>query len=83
LIEPTPVGSINPVNPVYVNSVEQIHAVDRIAIGDSNQPRSALGAHPCPGADVRAVVIAAILTRNLPLTMAVGILAIRLIRQAT
>ncbi len=36
-------GSINPVNPVYINSVEQIHAVDRIAVGDSNQPRSALG----------------------------------------
>ena len=25
-----------------LNSVEQIHAVDRIAVGDSNQPRSAL-----------------------------------------
>ncbi len=36
------VGSINPVNPVYLHSVEQIHAVDRIAVGDSNQPRSAL-----------------------------------------
>ncbi len=37
------VGSIDTVNPVYINSVEQIHAVDRIAGGDSNQPRSALG----------------------------------------
>ncbi len=32
------VGSINPVNPVYVNSVEQIHAVDRIAVGDPINP---------------------------------------------
>ncbi len=37
-------GSTNPVNPVYIDNVEQIHAVDRIAVGDSNQPRSALGA---------------------------------------
>ncbi len=29
-------------NPVYINKVEQIHAVDEIADGDSNQPRSAL-----------------------------------------
>jgi hypothetical protein len=28
------VGSINR-NPVTINSVEQIHAVDRIAVGDS------------------------------------------------
>ena len=35
-------GSINPVNPVDIDSVEQIHAVDRIAVGDPNQPRSAL-----------------------------------------
>ena len=35
-------GSINPVNPVYINKVEQIHAVDGIADGDSNPPRSAL-----------------------------------------
>ncbi len=40
------VGSVNPVNPVYINSVGQIHAVDRIAVGDSNQPRSALGTTP-------------------------------------
>ncbi len=37
------VGSIDPVNPVYIYKVEQIHAVDGIAEGDSNQPRSALG----------------------------------------
>ncbi len=36
-------GSIGPVNPLYTNKVEQIRAVDRIAVGDSNQPRSALG----------------------------------------
>ncbi len=36
------VGSIDPVNPVYIYKVEQIHAVDGIADGDSNQPRSAL-----------------------------------------
>jgi hypothetical protein len=35
-------GSIDPVNPVTSNKVEQIHAVDGIADGDSNQPRSAL-----------------------------------------
>ncbi len=35
-------GSIDPVNPVYTNKVEQIHAVDGIADGDSHQPRSAL-----------------------------------------
>ncbi len=29
-------GSIDPVNPVYINKVEQIHAVDGIADGDSN-----------------------------------------------
>ena len=36
-------GPIDPVNPVYIYKVEQIHAVDGIADGDSNQPRSALG----------------------------------------
>ncbi|MEE9209086.1 MAG: hypothetical protein V3U23_01440, partial [Kiloniellales bacterium] len=36
------VGSIDPVNPVYTHKVEQIHAVDGIADGDSHQPRSAL-----------------------------------------
>ncbi len=35
-------GSIDPVNPVYTDKVEQIHAVDGIADGDSHQPRSAL-----------------------------------------
>jgi hypothetical protein len=35
-------GSIDPVNPVYTYKVEQIHAADGIADGDSNQPRSAL-----------------------------------------
>jgi predicted N-acetyltransferase YhbS len=35
-------GSVDPVNPVYTNKIEQIHAVDGIAGGDSNQPRSAL-----------------------------------------
>ncbi len=29
-------------NPVYIYKIEQIHAVDGIADGDSNQPRSAL-----------------------------------------
>ncbi len=29
-------------NPVYIYKVEQIHAVDGIADGDSQQPRSAL-----------------------------------------
>ncbi|MEE8189108.1 MAG: hypothetical protein V3T80_07865, partial [Kiloniellales bacterium] len=29
-------------NPVYIKKVEQIQAVDGIADGDSNQPRSAL-----------------------------------------
>ncbi len=38
------VGSIEPVNSVYIYKVEQIHAVDGIADGDSHQPRSALGA---------------------------------------
>ncbi len=37
-------GSINPVNPVTTNEVEQIHAVDEIVDGDSIQPRSALAA---------------------------------------
>ena len=37
------VGSINPVSPIYINKVEQIHAVDGIADGDSHRPRSALG----------------------------------------
>ena len=41
------VGSIYSVNPAYIDKVEQIHAVDRIAGGDSNQPRSALGETPC------------------------------------
>ena len=36
-------GSIDPVNPVYIYKVEQIHAVDGIGDGDSHQPRSALG----------------------------------------
>ncbi len=41
-IDPTrDIGSINP-DPVYIDKVEQIHAVDGIADGDSNQPRSAL-----------------------------------------
>jgi len=31
-------GSIDPVNPVAIDSVEQIHAVDRIAVGDSIDP---------------------------------------------
>jgi len=35
-------GSVDPVNPVDISKVEQIHAVDGIADGDSNQPRSAL-----------------------------------------
>jgi thiamine-phosphate pyrophosphorylase len=30
------------IDPVYIDGVEQIHAVDRIAAGDPNQPRSAL-----------------------------------------
>ena len=38
------VGSIDPVNPVYICKVEQIHAADGIADGDSHQPRSALAA---------------------------------------
>ncbi len=38
------VGSIDPVNPVYTYTVEQIHVVDGIADGDSQQPRSALEA---------------------------------------
>ena len=38
------VGSIDSVNPVYTYKVEQIHAIDGIADGDSNQPRSALDA---------------------------------------
>ena len=29
-------------DPVYMNTVERIHAVDGIAGGDSNRPRSAL-----------------------------------------
>ena len=37
-------GSIDPVVPVTTNKVEQIHAVDEIADGDSIQPRSALAA---------------------------------------
>ena len=42
-IDPTHiVGWIDPVNPVYIYKVEQIHAVDGIAGGDSHQPRSAL-----------------------------------------
>ncbi|MCH8926043.1 MAG: CHASE domain-containing protein, partial [Proteobacteria bacterium] len=40
------VGSIDPVNPVTINEGEQIHAVDGLADGDSNQPRSALEAGP-------------------------------------
>ncbi len=36
------VGPIEPVNPVYIYKVEQIHTVDGIADGDSHQPRSAL-----------------------------------------
>ncbi len=36
--------SIDPVIPVTTNEVEQIHAVDEIAGGDSIQPRSALAA---------------------------------------
>ncbi len=35
-------GPIEPVNPVYIYKVEQIHTVDGIADGDSHQPRSAL-----------------------------------------
>ncbi len=37
-------GSIDPVNSTTTNKVEQIHAVDGIADGDSHQPRSALAA---------------------------------------
>ncbi len=32
------VGSIDPVNPVYTFKVEQIHAVDGIAVGDPINP---------------------------------------------
>ena len=35
-------GSINPVNPVCIYRLEQIHAVNGIAGGDSQRPRSAL-----------------------------------------
>ncbi len=35
-------GSIDPVNPVTINSGRQIHAVDGIAVGNSNRPGSAL-----------------------------------------
>ena len=35
-------GSIDPVNPVYIYKIEQIHAVDAVANGESNRPRSAL-----------------------------------------
>ncbi len=35
-------GLVDPVNPAYINKVEQIHAVDGIADGDANQPRAAL-----------------------------------------
>jgi hypothetical protein len=43
------VGSIDHVNPVHIDKVEQIHAVDGIASGDPNQPRSALAARvPVP-----------------------------------
>ncbi len=35
-------GPIDPVIPVYINKVEQIHAVGGIADGDSDQSRSAL-----------------------------------------
>ncbi len=42
------VGSIDPVNPVAINKVEQIQAVDGIADGDSNQPRSAPETEPRP-----------------------------------
>ena len=38
-------ASIDPVNPVTINKLEQIHVVDGIADGDSNRPRSALGLH--------------------------------------
>ena len=38
-------GSIDPVSPAIINKVEQIRAVDEIADGDSNQPRSALAAY--------------------------------------
>ncbi len=38
------VGSIDPVNPVYICKVEQIHAADGIADGDSHQPRTVLAA---------------------------------------
>jgi hypothetical protein len=37
------VGSIGPMNSVDINEVEQIRAVEGIADGDSQQPRSALG----------------------------------------
>ncbi len=37
-------GSIDPVTPVDIYIVEQIHAVDGIADSDSDQPRSAPGA---------------------------------------
>ncbi len=32
------VGSIDSVNPVYIDKLEQIHAVDGIAVGDSINP---------------------------------------------
>ncbi len=38
-IDRTPIaGSIDPGNPFYINKVEQIHAVDGIADGDSVNP---------------------------------------------
>ena len=56
-------GSIDPVNPVAINRVDRIHAVDGIAVGDSNQPRSALGEKPfvpvAPGPDASPVPVAA------------------------
>jgi hypothetical protein len=50
-------GSSDPVNPVYINKVEQIQAVDGIAEGDSNQPRSALGL-ATPTQDTQALAAA-------------------------
>ncbi len=42
-------------DPVTITSVEQIHAVDRIAVGDLNQPRSALGGQDALYAFVRDI----------------------------
>ncbi len=46
-------GSIGPVNPVTITRAEQIHEIDRIAVGDSNQPRSGLDPEQPGGAGNR------------------------------